>query len=315
MRLFLSVRPSVHDVFIYHPRSWHPCYYVRLSISGFTDEHHDFLYHLYQTLPTRPLEGGDVDEFMRATGIKISQTFVSNWFNSGPFKGNMRKTSKFLAKHSPENVQRMAEYIQFMRSIQDHRRVVFADEKSMQEIDIYGTVRSDPRTGFVPNHSCNANSKNRYNIFAAVTIKHDVNPVEYFFGDEHGTSFVFTEFVFHLLRRGTLRRGDIFVVDNCTGTIQFTGECKFLQELLWEIHGIRMVPLLAYCPELNPTELVFRTLVERLKANLARTRSNTNADFQLEVERILQEITHRDTYSYFTTCGLARDLASHFYSY
>jgi len=53
-----------------------------------------------------------------------------------------------------------------------------------------GNCSRDPRTGLLPNHSCNANSsKNGYNTFASVTIKDDVNPVEYFFGDEHGTSY------------------------------------------------------------------------------------------------------------------------------
>lgn len=43
-----------------------------------------------------------------------------------------------------------------------HRSVVFADEKPMNEIDIFGSTRRDLLTGFVYKQNCNANLKNRY---------------------------------------------------------------------------------------------------------------------------------------------------------
>jgi len=86
---------------------------------------------------------------------------VERWFfEVGPFKGKHRKSSKFPhAKDSIKNIEKAKLYLTTMVS-KNHRNVVFADEKPMKEIDIYGTVRRDPNTGEVPNWSCNANSKN-----------------------------------------------------------------------------------------------------------------------------------------------------------
>ena len=70
-------------------------------------------------------------------------------------------------------------------------------------------------------------------------------------------------FVSHLLSAGTLQRGDIFVVDNCS--IHFMGDCQFIQSSLMEEAGVLMIPLPPYYAELNPTEYVFNTLMKRMK--------------------------------------------------
>ena len=63
------------------------------------------------------------------------------------------------------------QYHLFILSIDDHTRLVFADEKPMKEINIFQKVRRNVVNGEISNHRMNANSKNRYNILAAVTIK------------------------------------------------------------------------------------------------------------------------------------------------
>ena len=72
----------------------------------------------------------------------------------------------------------------------------------------------------------------------------------------------FFEFVKMLLQKGTLQRGDIFVVDNCT--IHTKGDNIAIQETLFRNYQILMIPLPPYHPDLNPTELVFNTLLQRL---------------------------------------------------
>jgi len=71
--------------------------------------------------------------------------------------------------------------------------------------------------------------------------------------------------VFYLISIGFLSRGDVFIFDNCTIHIHFKGENEWLQDVIWCEHGIMMAPLPAYAPELNPTELVFQTIVQRLR--------------------------------------------------
>ena len=62
---------------------------------------------------------------------------------------------------------------------------MFADEKPMKEINLYGKVRRDVMNGSVPVHKCKANSKNRWNILAACTVKGYIkHNVEYLIIDE-----------------------------------------------------------------------------------------------------------------------------------
>lgn len=72
--------------------------------------------------------------------------------------------SKFPpGKNSKLSLQLVKEYISFIMSVKDHtrsRRLVFADEKPMKEIDIFHRVQRDPFTGEVAPFTCNANSKN-----------------------------------------------------------------------------------------------------------------------------------------------------------
>lgn len=72
--------------------------------------------------------------------------------------------SKFPpGKNSKLSLQLVKEYISFIMSVKDHtrsRRLVFADEKPMKEIDIFHRVQRDPFTGEVAPITCNANSKN-----------------------------------------------------------------------------------------------------------------------------------------------------------
>ena len=70
--------------------------------------------------------------------------------------------------------------ISFMKIVKYHTRLVFADEKSMKDIYIFGTVRRVIVTADIPNRFTKENSKNRYNILIVVTLKKgNVCPVDY----------------------------------------------------------------------------------------------------------------------------------------
>ena len=239
---------------------------------GLLMEHHFFIYNLYLKCPSLPNDGYVV-ALRSSYGLDVSPSLIQRWFkNIGPFKGLMRVTSKFPpAKDSREVVELLHEYLDFIGIIDDHTRLVFGDEKPMKEIDIYGTVRRDPFVGDVPDHKCNANSKNMWNILAVVTLKRNVPHVEHVVIDESTNSFHFFDYVTHLVRIGTLARGDIFVVDNCT--IHMQGENEYIQEVLFEEVGVLMIPLPPYHPVLNPTALVFNTLLQRLMAKQSRITS------------------------------------------
>jgi len=268
-----------------------------------TADHHMFIYRLYLELPSRPLEDYCL-LFYQATGISVSNMFISRWFNSiGPFKGRMRLTSLFPPKnHSPKNFLLFNEYLDFIERIDDQRRLVFTDEKPMKATMSYGKVRRDPMTGEVPPHIAKeANSTKRYNIFAAISVKNVQKPVEAVVLDLIGDSIVFQHFVLWLLDIGFLQPGDIFVVDNCT--IHMQGVNEFLVDALWYNHNVAMVPLPPYCPELNPTELAFNTMQTRITAKRSRAKAKITDDFSDAIQDEFDCMSIIDTEGFFRHCG------------
>ena len=200
----------------------------------------------------------------------------------------------------------LTDYLSFIVKIRDQTRLVFADEKPQKEKDLLFKVRRDPFTGNVPHHSYNANSKNRYNIFAAVTVKRNVRRnVEYVILEETGDAYLFREFVLHLIREGTLVEGDIFVVDNCS--IHTKGENAELEDLLWREHEILMIPLPPYHPELNPTEFVFHHLVETLRAEYARYGCNSELEFRSVLELTIDQLGFGIVWKMFLKCGYLKN--------
>ena len=242
--------------------------------------------------------------FKREFDMDISRSFVSRWFHHiGPYKGTMRKTSIFPHKKgSPEVMEYLDRYINFMINVRDHSRIVFSDEKPMKEIDIFGCVRRDPVTGEVPANLCSTvNSRNSYSILAAITLKKDVNPVSYGIIDVSTNAVYFQSFVRKLIETGVLVKGDIFVVDNCT--IHCQGDNDELQEWLWNDFGIFMITLPPYHPELNPTELVFNGLTQRLRSADSRFQCINNENFIEWIEEILDGFTRSDMKKFYRKDG------------
>ena len=180
------------------------------SLAGMTPGHHVFLYQLYMRNPSRPLVGYR-SEFFERYGLIVSEQLICRWFKEiGPFSGSFRETSAFPpGRWNDETFQRLRRYLQFVCNLSNSLRLVFADEKPMKERDIFRKMRRNVRDGSTPQHSMNANSRNRYNILAAVTIKEGVKAVEYAVLQTTTTAPVFLQFVKRLLQSGTLTEGDV----------------------------------------------------------------------------------------------------------
>ena len=63
-----------------------------------------------------------------------------------------------------------------------------------------------------------------------------------------------------------------------------------------------MIALPPYYPEYNPTELVFNTLVARLKSTNSRFGANTNDDFKQKIIDELANFTRGDIKRFFYKC-------------
>ena len=221
-------------------------------LAGLIDmEHHAYMYSLYCNNPKLPCDGY-IYHIFKEFSILVSRLIITRWFQKiGPFKGTMRATSVFPpGKYTPGNIELLEEFIEFCSVWGSHRDFVFSDEKLMKEVDLSGRARRDPITGEIPHEICNANARNRYNVLAAVTLKRHVAAVEALVLEDTGTACFFANFVAHFLETGTLARGDVFIVDNCT--IHFIADCRYLQETLLSEAGVLMLPLPPYHAELNP---------------------------------------------------------------
>ena len=253
-------------------------------LKGLLPAHHSYIYDLYMANPARPLDGY-VEELFLKFGLIVNYELIRQWFvKAGNFSGSLRETSTFNSgRNDLRTVNILGRYLHFMTGIADHRRLVFADEKPMKGKDIYGKMRRNIMTGETPAHVNSFSSANRFNILAAVTVKGgNVRPLQYVLLDKVRTDApIFLQFVRRLIAVGTLCRDDIFVIDNCSVHVQ--GDNVGLQQTLMDDFGILMLTLPPYHPELNPTELVFNTLLMRLRSARSRYTSVNAMDFGVAI--------------------------------
>ena len=179
------------------------------AMSGLQMKHHEYLYKLYTANPSRPLDVY-VSKLYKAFGLAITCSTMQRWFMTiGPFKGTMRVTSVFPdSRNSWQTYCLLQNYLEFIFSIDDHKRLVFADEKPMKEKDLYTKVRRDVKKGTTPTHKFkNINSsKNRLNILTAINIKGGSVPPVYseILQDLRTNASVFIQFVLGLIIVGIL---------------------------------------------------------------------------------------------------------------
>ena len=91
-------------------------------------------------------------------------------------------------------------------------------------------------------------------------------------------------------------RGDIVVVDNCL--IHIKGNTTGLQDF-FTYHHILMIALPPYHPYLNPKEVVFQTLYQRISSLQARYNSYSEANFRSEIIAEIICFALRDVLSFY----------------
>lgn len=268
-----------------------------------------FLLGLYSSDPSRPLYSY-VNELYAFSGTKVCKATLSSWFhNSFPYKGTCRKPSIFPSlKFSSENVRKLQFYVNLV-SYFDHTRFVFTDEKPMKGVDIYNKkVRRSPLDGSVPVVDTGFDIRNTYNLMAAIKINENsiegVSNIAYQVGKFQGTSTAFNYFVTQLVSTGFLVPGHILICDNAT--IHLTEENKNLADILWEEKKILILNLPPYTPELNPIELIFQLLGQRLRHSNSRYLSyqmQSDDFFLFKCIEVLQSISNDDIVKCYRKCG------------
>jgi len=102
-------------------------------------------------------------------------------------------------------------------------------------------------------------------------------------------------------RKGFLQPYDVLVLDNAS--IHCKGDSISLDEYLWINHKIFLLYLPTRSPELNPIELMWRLLLQRMR--IVRQNMNGWGDIAKEAcAAIMDGFTHEDVYHSYRACGV-----------
>jgi transposase len=233
-----------------------------------------FLLALRAEKPNRP-NNDYIIRLYEHHGKLVSSTFISRWFKYRfHFNGCFKKPNLIpLDKFKIENLSAYVEFRQKINGLKDKSRYHFIDEKHLVNKDIYAKkVRADPLTGRTDSVPVSGDFRDAYNLLAIISS--DPNKehlIEYSIGPENGTSASFMAFIEYLLAIKWFRHNDILVLDNAA--VHIGGHSDILEDLLWELEvdgrplNCLLVHLPTRSPELNPIELVFNILVQRLNSS------------------------------------------------
>jgi hypothetical protein len=133
-------------------------------------------------------------------------------------------------------------------------------------------------------------------------------PFQFTIGEDNHNSDCFVDAVWALVATGWLRRYDILVVDN--SQVHCGGDATDLEDALWNnpspFDGLPLRILLVYLPtrspELNPIELLWHTLVERLKCLRMQGMWFGRAAAFLQAQNVMNGFDHGLVASTFKHC-------------
>ena len=235
-------------------------------------------------------------------GTIVSKTVISDWFlKSGPFRGSLRKLNKVpIDKFTNDNIINRMEYLYRISQVHPWR-MVFGDEKPLKGGELFNRWgRADPMTGELEDLVVDSDWRNTYNITGLCRIGRDRPCFSYVIHDGSNNAAAFCDFILSNLASGFLRTGDFLVLDNAS--IHHYEEMVGMDDYLWNYHGIFLQFLPTRSPELNPIELLWNTLVQRLKHAPLHDPVFFHRVARM-AEMLMNAFTHADVEASFRRCG------------
>lgn len=263
-----------------------------------TDEDQRILLELLDRNPFRTRRNY-VHRLWEITGTRVSESTISQFFLKGfPIRGSLRKPDLIPKdKFKPDNVVRYFEYVKFIQGV-DPRRIKFGDEKLLKGAEVYCRKgRRNVLTGETPAFMVNSDFRNTYSIIGFCGIDKKTPPLSYTIHDEKNDATSFSEAIMAAISEGFFRRGDILILDNAA--IHDKGENEGIEDWLWDNHRIAVMYLPTRSPELNPIELVWRSLVMKLRSTRIIDGTHAAAD---AAAAILAAMTHRSIKATYREC-------------
>ena len=275
-----------------------------------TFEEEQFLLSVRATDSTTPL---DVYRqlLIDVYGTQVSTSYLHNWWRYRfDHRGTLRKSTHIpLDKFTESNWLRYYEYRIACNVLHDHTKFNFIDEKHLVNHNgqsIRGRV--DPITGYLDGIPVDGSFRDANNIVCCIS----GNPckmqhVFYAIRKATTTSSVFMDFIETMVAAKFLVHDEVLVMDNAA--IHIGGESQQLEDYLWTtiVDGRPLNVYVLYlpprAPELNPIELVFNILVQRLKGIHYRNVEGVSKNVLDRVEYIFQSISFETILNCYFHCG------------
>ena len=176
----------------------------------------------------------------------------------------------------------------------DPYRIKFGDEKHLKGKEVFNRRnRRNPFTGHVPPTIGTPDLTNTYSLTGFCGIDRRSGPVFALIHEARNGAEEFAVAVELAVECGWFHFGDVFVLDNAT--IHNGGENTVLQDWMWGQFGIVVLFLPPRSPELNPIELVWNAMVEKLKTiEIGLLRQVGSHCVKVASTHVLRQITHEE---------------------
>ena len=208
-----------------------------------------------------------------------------------------------MGKFNFNNRQYYAFYTRIVNNI-DPVRLVFTDEKLLKGYEIYNKKGRSDENGMLPPLPVLPDYRNTYCIMGLLHCNTTKTAPALCFsvGEENHDSFCFRSFITHAIVMGVLVGGDILVLDNAA--IHVSGENDDIGEYLWDRFRILVLTLPTYSPELNPIELIWNVMIQRMQSfTLGTEISEGYTVKELAVYVMKNIITMEDSRKSYKKCG------------
>jgi len=197
-----------------------------------------------------------------------------------------------VKKFRRDNVQRYAHYVDCIQDI-DWSKLKFADEahvvsRSLAKKKVLGVVGN--RT-WVTTDDLHGRS---FSVTLLTTFNRE-QPIIFDIREESNTQWDFLKFVLFCVNHGHLVEGDYLIIDNAPvhGALS---SLEFLVNTLTD-HGVKLIFLPKYSPELNPCELVFNLMKHHI-----RYHRNPHLPLWLEVINGLAKVNISSLVQFYDKC-------------
>ncbi|KAL7546455.1 hypothetical protein ACHAWF_009789 [Thalassiosira exigua] len=272
------------------------------------DEQYSFVIHLlYHDEPSRTLSNyAQWLEYI--TGTAVCESTVSLFFKEAfPYSGNLCQPNIVpYDKFRPSNLAKATEYLVYVAFV-DPRHIKFGDEKLLKGRELFNRrPRRNLLTGVVPPVLAPPDFRNTtYAITGFCGIDTDVYALFFSIHESNNDATQFALDLEETLEYGVFKPGDILVLDNANAAYHCGGENSILEYWLWSRHGVFLLFLPPCCPELNPIELVWNTMVKRMKRIPPTIVSHISAHAAvIAAHCVLADVTHEDVLKMYKHSGV-----------